>query len=187
MSVVRQTLSATLAAASLLSSGAALAEPCDAYIATELNWVRDAPSNYTRGLGATIVSLNGSDKASYTEAYLSRYTPAGCIYLNGVCIFMPASVATNSSYSQYFNENCIQSQPDGGFPYCLNPFSNGSYTSRVSLTSTSLSINPDPTGHATITVSNLQCQNGVMYGFGNGTSPGLYTIRLSRLQLAIPR
>lgn len=186
MSVLRQTLSATLAAASLLSSGAALADPCDTYLATELNWVRDTPSGYSRGLGATIVSLNGSDKASYTEAYLGRYTAAGCLYLNGVCIPFPASVSTSSSYSQYFNENCIQAQTDG-FPYCLNPFSNGSYTSKVTLTSTYLSINPDPTGDATITVSNLQCQNGVMYGFGNGTSPGLYTIRLSRSQIAIPR
>lgn len=186
MSPLRQILFATLAAASLLASGAALADPCDTYITTELNWVRDAPSGYSRGLGVTIVSLNGADKASYTETILSRYTAAGCIYLNGVCIYVPASVSTYTSASQYFNENCIQSQPDGGFPYCLNPFSNGSYTSRVSLTSTYLSINPDPSGDATITVSNLQCQNGVMYGFGNGTSPGLYTIRLSRSQIAIP-
>lgn len=187
MSPLRQTLSATLAAATLLSSGAALADPCDTYLTTELNWVRDAPSNYTRGLGVTIVSLNGAEKASYTEAFLSRYTAAGCLYFNGVCIPFPASVATYSSSSQYFNENCIQAQPDGGFPYCLNPFSNGSYTSKVTLTSTYLSINPDPTGHSTITVSNLQCQNGVMYGFGNGTTPSLYTIRLSRSQIAIPQ
>ena len=57
MFTLRQTLSAALAAASLLSSGAALAEPCDTYLTTELNWVRDAPSGYSRGLGATIVSL----------------------------------------------------------------------------------------------------------------------------------
>jgi hypothetical protein len=187
MSPLRQILSATLAAVTLLSAGVALADPCDTYITTEINWVRDAPWGYSRGLGATIVSLNGSEKASYTEAFLGRYTAAGCIYLNGVCLPIPASVSTYSSYSQYFNENCIQAQPDGGFPYCLNPFSNGSYTSKVTLTSTYLSINPDPTGHATITVSNLQCQNGVMYGFGNGTTPGLYTIRLSRSQIAIPQ
>lgn len=187
MFTLRQTLSATLAAATLLSSGAALADPCDTYISTEINWVRDAPWGYSRGLGVTIVSLNGSDKASYTEAFMGRYSPATCIWFNGVCIPVPASVSTYTSASQYFNENCIEAQPDGGFPYCLNPFSNGSYTSRVSLTSTYLSINPDPAGAATITVSNLQCQNGVMYGFGNGTTPGLYTIRLSRSQIAIPQ
>lgn len=186
MSTLRQTLSATLAAASLLSSGAALADPCDTYITTEMNWVRDAPSGYSRGLATTIVSLNGSTKASYTEAILGRYSPAACLWFNGVCIPIPASVSTYSSYSQYFNENCAQIQTDG-FPYCPNPFSNGSYTSKVSLNSTSLSINPDPTGDATITVSNLQCQNGVMYGFGNGTTPGLYTIRLNRSEVPIPR
>ena len=122
----------------------------------------------------------------YTDAYLGKYSPASCLWFNGVCIPIPASVSTYSSYSQYFNENCILAQTDG-FPYCLNPFSNGSYTSKVSLNSTSLSINPDPSGAATITVSNLQCQNGVMYGFGNGTTPSLYTIRLSRSESAIPR
>jgi hypothetical protein len=186
MFILRQSLSATLAAARLLAAGAALADPCDTYITTEINWVRDAPSGYSRGLGATIVSLNGGAKASYTEAFLGRYSPASCLWFNGFCYPIPASVSTTSSYSQYFNENCIQAQTDG-FPYCLNPFSNGSYTSRVSLNSTSLTINPDPSGAATITVSNLQCQNGVMYGFGNGTTPGLYTIRLSRSEMAIPR
>jgi hypothetical protein len=183
---LRQTVSATLAAASLLSSGAALADPCDTYITTEMNWVRDAPSGYSRGLGATIVSLNGSAKASYTEAFLGKYSPASCLWFNGICYPIPASVSTYSSYSQYFNENCIQAQTEG-FPYCLNPFSNGSYTSKVSLNSTSVSINPDASGASTITVSNLQCQNGVMYGFGNGTTPSLYTIRLSRSESAIPR
>ncbi len=186
MSVLRQTLSATLAAATLLSSGAALAGPCDTYITTEINWVRDAPSNYSRGIGVTVVSLNGSGKASYTEAVLERYSPASCLWLNGYCYPIPASVSTYSSYSQYFNENCVQAQTSG-FPWCPNPFSNGSYTSRVSLNSTSLSINPDASGAPTITVSNLQCQNGVMYGFGNGTTPAMYTIRLNRSEIPIPQ
>jgi hypothetical protein len=179
MSSLRQSLSATFVALSLLAAGTASADPCDTYITTEMNWVRDTPSHYWRYLLATVISLNDNSKASYTEATLSKYSPSTCIWWNGACIPVPASLSTSSSTSQYFNQNCAQVQGDP-FPFCVNPFSNGSYTSKVTLNSTSLSINPDPSGDATITVSNLTCQNGVMYGFGSGTTPGMYVIKLTR-------
>lgn len=183
---LRQTLSATLAATTLLSSGAALADPCDSLITTEMNWVRDTPSGYSRSIIVTTTSLNGAAQASYTVADLSKYSPASCLWLNGICYPLPASLSSYSSDSQYFNKDCVTT-PGDYFPVCVNPFSDGSDTAKLTLTSTYLSINPDEAGLATTTISNLTCQNGVMYGFSSNSAPSLYVIDLARSEYVIPK
>ena len=173
-----------LAVTGALVAGTAAANPCDAYITQEMNWVRDAPAGVERSINANIISLDGGAKASYTIATLDKYSPESCLWLNGLCYRMPASLATTASESQYFNQNCVKA-PDSFL--CLNPFSNGSYTAKVRLTSTTLTIDPDRVGDANITLGGLTCQNNVMYGFSGGATPGMYVVNLSRSEFVAPK
>lgn len=182
----------------LCLSSAAHAADCTPTLQAHLDWVKAPPYNKSRSLEVIITTLKDGGVATYYAGNLTKFTAKSCATTGTLMSCAGDRVATHSDYPAYVygNWSCVtDSCGGGGFASCLNPFNEGPDRARVTLSTPyvlakgGLSIVAQTGGvsSATIPLSSLSCDKGIMYGFTSALNSPLYAVEIKRLEVGIPQ
>jgi hypothetical protein len=168
----------------ILVSGAARAQSCTSFLAEKFA-VAQQVGYYE--LAATVTSLRAAptstdrSQASYTVAFLT-YHPGHYIFQRQGFRWAPAAVQGDTNYTN--NGNQLFNDRTTGSP-SYQPFNVAAADRTIFYLDVNgnASLILESAGNTRVNLINLQCANGVMYGFSDEATPALYSITLDELQI----
>lgn len=168
-------LSATQIKAAMVSPRVPISiNPC-ACLKPYVDWCKQTNSQYFYSLAYFMTTNNQTGLVSYSE---------------GILVYDASKGTFESNYyqdpMQLFNDRLwgTNSWGFGGHPF--DPNKADKLGISISANACNMKVTLKSWGNATSTVP-LQCQNGVLYGWGPSPNPNLYTISIKKLKQDIPQ